>query len=484
MGIWGRRPERVQGRALAFLTGIKAPNASGRHCPTMNVASLLEKYDTRVPRYTSYPTAPHFSAAVSPDVYAAWLAELPREQPLSLYLHVPFCEQLCLYCGCTTSVVRRQAPRIAYAEAMAREIDMVADAIARRPRVTHIHWGGGTPTSLPAESLRTLMRKLRQRFDVADNADIAVELDPRHLPVDRLRALADIGITRASLGVQDFAPEVQRAVGRVQSAEITQSVADRMRRIGIESLNLDLMYGLPYQTPATVAVTARRALDLRPDRIAVFGYAHVPWMKRHQRLLPEASLPGASERYEQRESIARTLQASGYVPIGLDHFARPDDKLARAAAGGALRRNFQGYTEDTAPVLIGFGASAIGSFPLGYAQNQTRVPEYVAALAHGVLPIARGIAMTAEDRLRRDVIEQVMCRLSADLVTIAATHGADPAGLLTAGPRLAAMQEDGLIRWNGRVVEVTPAGRPFVRSVAAAFDTYLTAGEQRHATSV
>jgi oxygen-independent coproporphyrinogen-3 oxidase len=450
----------------------------------MNIASLLEKYDTRVPRYTSYPTAPHFSPAVSPSLYTAWLAELPAQQPLSLYLHVPFCEQLCLYCGCNTSVVRRNAPRVAYTEAMAREMDMVADAIGRRPRVTHIHWGGGTPTSLLAESLQALMRKLRHRFDVAADAEIAVELDPRHLPDDRLQALADIGITRASLGVQDFAPEVQQAVGRVQSQALTQSVADRLRRIGIESINLDLMYGLPYQTEATVAATARQALDLQPDRIAVFGYAHVPWMKRHQRLLPECALPSATQRYAQREAVARTLQAAGHVPIGLDHFARLDDKLARAASTGALRRNFQGYTEDAAPVLIGFGASAIGSLPLGYAQNQTRVPDYAAAIERGELPVARGIAITADDRLRREVIEQIMCRLNADLVAIAATHGANPAALLKAAPRLASMREDGLIRWNGRVVEVTPAGRPFVRSVAAAFDTYLAAGEQRHASAV
>jgi oxygen-independent coproporphyrinogen III oxidase len=361
---------------------------------------------------------------------------------------------------------------------------MVADAIGRRPRVTHIHWGGGTPTSLPAESLRALMRQLRHRFDVATDAEIAVELDPRHLPDDRLQALADIGITRASLGVQDFAPEVQQAVARVQSPALTQSVADRLWSIGIESINLDLMYGLPYQTEATVAATARQALDLQPDRIAVFGYAHVPWMKRHQRLLPEWALPDTTQRYAQREAVARTLQAAGYVPIGLDHFARPDDKLAQAATTNALRRNFQGYTVDSAPVLIGFGASAIGSLPQGYAQNHTRVPDYEVALERGELPVARGIAITADDRLRREVIEQIMCRLNADLVAIAATHGANPAALLKAAPRLASMRDDGLIRWNGRVVEVTQAGRPFVRSVAAAFDTYLAAGEQRHATTV
>ncbi len=466
------------------LIKIKDPPPPRPHVAGMDIATLLTRYDTRVPRYTSYPTAPHFSPAVTPEHTAAWLGRLPADQPLSLYLHVPFCEQLCLYCGCNTFVVRRDGPRIGYAEALVREIALAAAAIGGRRRVTHIHWGGGTPTALPARSLRHVMAELRAAFDVDANAEIAIELDPRHLPDDRLAALADMGVTRASLGVQDFEPEVQAAVGRIQSLALTKTVADRLRANGIAGLNIDLMYGLPYQTSQSVAETASRALELEPDRVAVFGYAHVPWMKRHQKLLPEAALPGPVERYAQREAVEQTIVAARYTAIGLDHFARPDDALSESAGRGEMRRNFQGYTTDTAPNLIGFGASAIGSLPQGYAQNATNLPEYLGAISRGRLPVARGIEISPDDRLRRDVIEQIMCRLHVDLHVIAKAHGADPGALTQAAPRLAPMQEDGLIKWNGSVVEVLPAGRPFVRSVAAAFDTYLQAGTARHATAV
>jgi len=450
----------------------------------MDIATLLERYDARVPRYTSYPTAPHFSAAVTPKDYADWLAELPASQPLSLYLHVPFCEQLCLYCGCNTAVVRHNGSRVSYAEAVGREIAMVAARIGGRRRVTHIHFGGGTPTALPAQSLIKLMAQLRAAFDVAADAEIAIELDPRHLPEDRLAAMTEIGITRASLGVQDFSPVVQQAVGRVQCYALTAKVAETLRARGIAGLNIDLMYGLPFQTAASVTETARRAAGLAPDRIAVFGYAHVPWMKKHQKLLPEAELPGAVERFAQRAAVEQTLLAEGYVAIGLDHFARPEDVLALAADEGEMRRNFQGYTTDDAPSLLGFGASAIGSVRQGYVQNHTGVPAYAGALARGELPVARGIAVSREDVLRRDVIESIMCRLRVDVVAVAAAHGFDADALLAAAPTLQAMQHDGLVTWNGRDVTVTPAGRPFVRSVAAAFDTYLTAGTERHARAV
>jgi len=450
----------------------------------MDIANFLARYDTRVPRYTSYPTAPHFSPAVTPDLYRSWLAALPSGEPVSLYLHVPFCEQLCFYCGCNTAVARREGPRIAYAEALIREIALGAAAIVRRPRVTHIHWGGGTPTALPARSLRHIMAELRATFDIDPNAEIAIELDPRHLQDDRLAALADMGVTRASLGVQDFEPAVQEAVGRIQSFPLTKSVADKLRAQGITALNVDLMYGLPHQTSQSVLETANLALQLEPDRVAVFGYAHVPWMKRHQKLMPEAALPGPVERYAQREAMEQAIVAAGYTTIGLDHFARPGDALSEAAGRGSMHRNFQGYTTDTAPTLIGFGASAIGSLPQGYTQNATNLPEYRGAISRGRLPVARGIAISPDDRLRRDVIEQIMCRLHVDLREIAAAHGADPGALIQAARRLAPMQEDGLIKWNGSVVEVLPAGRPFVRSVAAAFDTYLQVGTARHAAAI
>jgi oxygen-independent coproporphyrinogen-3 oxidase len=451
----------------------------------MDLPLFLQKYDTRVPRYTSYPTAPYFSNAVTAEVYKTWLADLPRDEPISLYVHVPFCEQLCLYCGCNTAVVRKEAPRLSYAEAVCREIGLVAEALGHCPRVVHIHWGGGTPTALPAESLTRIMRLLRGAFEVADDAEIAVELDPRHLPEDRLVALAEMGVTRASLGVQDFAPAVQQAVGRVQSYEMTENVAKRLRAMGINSLNVDLMYGLPLQTVDSVIETTKQTLDLGPDRVAVFGYAHVPWMKRHQALMPEAHMPNAPERFAQRQATEKVLTEAGYSTIGLDHFAKPDDGLAKAAAQGNMQRNFQGYTSDSAKVLLGFGASSIGSLPQGYVQNAPKVVDYTAALRKNHLPVEKGIAFSADDKLRGEVIQELMCRAQVDLAAVASRHGADVADLLKSKPKLEPMEQDGLIRWHDTTVEVTQEGRPFVRSVAAAFDAYAgSGGSARHSKAI
>ncbi len=439
----------------------------------MTNADLIARYDGRVPRYTSYPTAPHFSAAVGPDRYGAWLRDLAPDVPISLYLHVPFCDRLCLYCGCNTGVVRHEAPRRAYAALLEREVRLVAAQMGRR-RVSHVHWGGGTPTTLPADCLTGLMASVRTLFDVTDDAEIAIELDPTALPTDRLAALAAMGVTRVSLGVQDLNPAVQRAIGRLQSYEETEACAQAVRGIGVRTINFDFIYGFPLQNEQSVAETARRALGLEAGRVAVFGYAHVPWMKRHQALIQEATLPGAQARFDQRAAIGRVLeQEGGYLPVGLDHYARPDDALAQAAHHRQLHRSFQGYTTDAAPALIGLGASAIGCLPQGYIQNATRVPDYAQAIRAGQAATMRGVALSAEDRLRRAVIEQVMCDLHADLPGLARAHQADPAPLLAAAHRLEAFARDGLVSWDGAMVRVTEAGRPFVRNVAALFDAYL-----------
>jgi oxygen-independent coproporphyrinogen-3 oxidase len=288
-----------------------------------------------------------------------------------------------------------------------------------------------------------------------------------------------MGCNRASLGVQEFDPAVQAAVNRHQSYEQTRDCAEALRAAGVGSINLDLMYGLPHQTIAGVAATVGRALAIRPDRVAVFGYAHVPWMKKHQRLLPDAPA-----RFAQRQAAEEVILATGWRAIGLDHYARPEDGLARAAERGALRRNFQGYTADAAPVLLGIGASSIGSLPQGCAQNEAATPAWRDAVRAGRLPTRRGVALSAEDRLRRAVIERLMCAGEADLDAVVAGQGADAAGLRAAGPALAGMARDGLLAWDGRVVRLTAAGRPFVRSVAAAFDTYLRPAEGRHARAV
>jgi oxygen-independent coproporphyrinogen-3 oxidase len=444
----------------------------------MNHAELVARYDGRAPRYTSYPTAPHFSPAIGGQAYAGWLGQLPADVPLSLYLHVPFCDRLCYYCGCNTGVVRLESSRRYYAALLEREIALVAAFIGRRARVAHVHWGGGTPTSLPGDSLAGLMAQIRALFMVDADAEIAIELDPTSLAADCRQTLAEMGVTRISLGVQDLDPAVQKAIGRQQSYEQTEACAKAARELGVASLNLDLIYGLPLQTEKSVARTARRALDLGADRVAVFGYAHVPWMKKHQALIPEESLPGAAERFAQQRAIHRVLtDEGGYVAVGLDHYARPGDAMAEAATSRRLRRGFQGYTTDGAPALIGFGASAIGVLPQGYVQNAQTAAAYGKAIEAGGLATVRGIALGAEDRLRREIIERLMCDLEVDLVATARAHRTDAAPLLGEAEGLSRFVADGLARWDGRRIEVTEKGRPFLRSIAVLFDAYLKPDE-------
>ncbi|MDH5750643.1 MAG: oxygen-independent coproporphyrinogen III oxidase, partial [Rhodospirillales bacterium] len=330
---------------------------------------LSNKYDLRVPRYTSYPTAPHFNDSVTADVYRRWLGELDVDQNLSLYFHIPFCDEMCWFCGCYTKIVKRYEPVAEYLDTMLGEVDLIADILPARMKASHLHWGGGSPTMLTGEDWQRTIDKLRTRFEVTDNAEIAVELDPRTATEDYVRALATAGVNRASIGVQDFDPLVQQAINRIQPFDVTERVIGWLRKHGIENINMDLMYGLPHQTLARVEDMVAKTATLRPHRIALFGYAHVPWMKSHQKMIKEEDLPDANERWQQFELASERLVESGYVKLGLDHFALPDDDMAAALNENRLHRNFQGYTVDEAPVMLGFGASAIGSLPQGYVQN-------------------------------------------------------------------------------------------------------------------
>jgi oxygen-independent coproporphyrinogen-3 oxidase len=441
--------------------------------------------DQRVPRYTSYPTSPHFTPAVDEATYRGWLGALAPTQSLSLYLHVPFCRALCWYCGCHTKVVGHDEPIVAYTEALLREIDMVAAALPARLPVTHLHWGGGTPTIVGPKRFVEVMARLAERFATAPGAELAVEIDPRRLTAPLAAALAEAGINRVSFGVQSFDAEVQAAVNRVQTFATTAAAAEAVRKVGITRLNVDLLYGLPHQTVASCRDTVAKTLELAPDRLAVFGYAHLPSLKKHQQLIDEAALPDLDERLRQYQAISDALFAAGYVRIGLDHFARSDDELARALAEGRLHRNFQGYTTDAASALLGFGASAIGALPQGYVQNTVPIAQWRKTVMEGRLPVARGIALSADDRLRRDVIERLMCEMRVDLDEVAARHGAAEdafAGELDALRPLAAQ---GVVRLDERCVEVPEEARPLLRSVAAAFDAYLVrAPGQHHSRSI
>jgi len=445
----------------------------------------IAKYvNERVPRYTSYPTAPHFSAAVDADAYRDWLSGLRGSARLSLYLHVPFCRSLCWYCGCHTMVAGDRAAIDRYVAALEREVGLVADILSSRRKVAHVHWGGGTPTIVGAEAFERVMALLCRRFELEPEAEIAVEIDPRRLDESMAEALARSGVTRASLGVQSFDPRVQREVNRVQSLAQTQAAAAALRAAGIAALNVDLLYGLPHETEASCRETAAAALTLAPDRLAVFGYAHVPHLKRHQQRLDAAALPGAAERWRQEQAIAETLVAAGYWRIGLDHYARPADPLARAQKEGRLRRNFQGYTDDPAEALLGFGASAIGEAPQGYVQNTPRIAAWLKSVEAGSLATARGIALGEEDRLRRDVIERLMCDLRVDVAAMCRRRGLGAGALDGSLERLLPLVADGLVRLDGRVATIPEEARPLLRCVAAVFDAYLEPESGRHAVAV
>lgn len=440
-------------------------------------AARLALAERNVPRYTSYPTAPHFSAAVGPQIYAEWLSALHRTATLSLYIHVPFCTELCLYCGCNTRAVRRREPVDAYAGRLSDEIALLGSLRGRR--LTHLHWGGGTPSILGPQWLETIAAQLDSLFDLSALKEHAIELDPRRLDKPLVRTLAAIGVTRASLGVQDVSPRVQQAIGRNQPFELVERAVDALRAADIEKLNIDLMYGLPEQTVREVARSAELAASLGPQRLALFGYAHVPWFKTHQRLIDETVLPGLSERLAQAQTAAETLRGLGYQAVGLDHFALPEDELAVASRGKTLRRNFQGYTTDDAGALIGLGASAIGRLPQGFVQNAPDVAGYSRAVAAGRFATVKGIALSDDDRLRATIIERLMCDLAIDFDAFggAARFAAEISALNS-------LADEGLLRIDGTSIAVTEPGRPFVRIAAAAFDSYLAANQKRHSAAV
>jgi oxygen-independent coproporphyrinogen III oxidase len=439
-------------------------------------------YSARVPRYTSYPTAPHFHERVTQEFYGDWLETLPQAMPLSLYLHVPFCDTLCWFCGCHTTVVNRYEPVSEYFDILLREIEAVAAHVGPGHPVTHIHWGGGSPTMLKPQDILRLRAALQSHFEVTSDAEFAVEIDPRGLKHETVKALAEAGVTRASIGVQDCDIAVQKAINRIQPFAETRSAVERLREAGIARLNIDLVYGLPHQSLQRLAGTVEQTLTLRPQRFAVFGYAHVPHFKKHMRLIAESALPGAEARLEQFDMTHDLLCAAGYEAIGLDHFALPDDGLAVAQRDGRLARNFQGYTDDDAPALIGLGASSIGALPQGYVQNAPDVPKYREAILSGQLATARGKELSDDDRLRRAIIERLMCDMDVDLDAVAAPFGKSAADFRAECAALLPLIAAGFVAMSGPKISVS--NRAAMRLVAASFDAYLANANAVHAVAV
>lgn len=448
-------------------------------------SDLAKSYgQDRLPRYTSYPTAPHFSPTIGDADYRQWLRSIPLRQPASIYLHVPFCRSMCWYCGCHTSVTKRDDPIAIYASGLRTEARLVAETIDQRLPISHIHFGGGTPTIMTPETFADLVGTLRYSYFVLPDAEIAVEIDPRTLTEPMSDAVGYCGVNRASLGVQSFDPVVQRAINRLQSFEQTAQAVERLRRAGVGRLNFDLLYGLPFQTVESCFDTVARCIELRPDRFSVFGYAHIPSFKKHQRKIDEGALPDSIERHLQSETIAEALTEAGYVRIGLDHFALPDDNLAVAKREGRLRRNFQGYTDDSADSLIGLGASAIGRMPQGFVQNVVTTRDYFARIAEDRLATAKGYAFTPDDRFRADIIERIMCDMAVDLPQIARLHGRDPDAAIVDRSRLESLIADGAATMTGDLVSVRDGAEFLVRSVASAFDAHLARSAATHSRAV
>ncbi|MEM7777133.1 MAG: oxygen-independent coproporphyrinogen III oxidase [Pseudomonadota bacterium] len=444
------------------------------------MSELIRKYALPVPRYTSYPTAPQFTADVVGDTYETWLENLAPAANLSLYVHIPFCEALCWYCGCTTKATRQYAPVQNYLRSLVNEISRVTSHTRPSQTVSQIHWGGGSPNILRDDDVLRLVDALRAYFSVEDDVEFAVEVDPRTHTSERTEAFMRAGVTRLSIGVQDFDEGVQRAINRVQSFETTRAVIDGFRSYGVGSVNIDLVYGLPKQSVASTLRTIKKVLELRPDRIALFGYAHLPKRITHQRLISQEDLPDAVDRYQQSKQLAERLIEAGYVRIGLDHFALPTDPIATAPA----RRNFQGYTRDDSDALIGLGASAIGKLPQGYIQNATATHDYSRRVRDGGLAVVRGHTLSDEDRMRALVIERIMCDLKFPADELSRCFGERAAHLFEAAAELLRDDKDGLVAPSGRGFKVTSRGRPFVRTIAAYFDAYLERKAVLYSTGV
>lgn len=442
---------------------------------------LLARYATAAPRYTSYPTAVDWDAGADapfdPDAYPARLASAADArpgEPLSFYTHVPFCAELCLFCGCNVQISRSSERYDRYLDAVEAELETVAaSGIGRRP-IQQLHWGGGTPTSLDLAQLERLFGMIAERFTLGEGAEVSLEVDPRVTTREQIALLAELGFNRISLGIQDFEGDVQAAIKRIQSVDATRSLIDGARESGIESINVDLIYGLPHQTREGFARTIQEVLRLAPERVALFHYAHVPWMKKHQDAMDLDAMPGAEEKLDIFGDAVASFGDAGYEYLGLDHFALPGDELVVAARGGTLHRNFMGYTTQRGREMLSIGVSSIGEIDGAYVQNLPQEPAYVQAIAERGFATYRGHEITAEDRLRRDVILELMCNGRVDKARIEAEHGIrfDDEFALELG-ELAPMERDGLVELRPDALVLTDIGQVLMRNVAVPFDRHM-----------
>ncbi|WP_038050941.1 oxygen-independent coproporphyrinogen III oxidase [Thioalkalivibrio sp. ALJ1] len=442
---------------------------------------ILSRYDVSGPRYTSYPTAPQFHERFDDRAYAEAAQATNASgstRPLSLYLHVPFCDTVCFYCACNKVITGNYQRAQRYLQYLEREAELQGELFSTDRKVGQLHFGGGTPTYLGDEDLRLVMATLGRHFqlDTSDDREFSIEIDPRAIRPGTIPLLGELGFNRISLGVQDFDPNVQRAVNRIQPFEVTARAVEQARANGFSSTNFDLIYGLPLQTVETYSATLERALELRPERLAIYNYAHLPELFKTQRQIRDADLPDAAEKLAILETTIRRLTDAGYVYIGMDHFALPDDELAQAQRAGTLQRNFQGYSTRAKYDLVALGPTAIGKVGNTYSQNLRDMEAYYGRLDAGHLPVFRGIELSADDRLRRDVISELMCHSRIDYASIEARHGTVFTEVFAdALERLSGMEADGLVRIGSDRLDVLPRGRLLLRNVAMSFDAYLDA---------
>lgn len=428
-------------------------------------------FDARVPRYTSYPTAPHFAPEVGPGDFVRWIEAVPEFSEISLYVHVPFCRRLCWFCACRTQGTTSDEPVRAYVQVLKAELALLRAHLPRGVRLSRLHWGGGTPTLLGADLIRDLAERIEAVAPLAETGEFSVEIDPNEIDDARLDALAAAGMNRASIGVQDFDPKIQKAIGREQAYELTRDVAARIRDRGVASLNTDILYGLPFQTGPRIADSVQKLLSLSPDRVALYGYAHVPWMSRRQQMIPSDAMPTPEERLALFETARQLFLWDGYVEVGIDHFARPGDGMAQALRAGTLRRNFQGYTDDPAKVLIGLGASSISRFPQGYAQNASGTAEHTRAIREGHFSTHRGHAFRGEDLMRARIIEALMCDFRVSRAELLRDFDTD-AGRLAELFQSAKAAFGDMLHLSDEGLFIPERARPLTRMIARAFDAY------------
>jgi oxygen-independent coproporphyrinogen-3 oxidase len=431
----------------------------------------LGLFDAKVPRYTSYPPATKFSNDVSGAVFRDWVGAIAPGSAISVYVHVPFCRRLCWFCACRTQGTRSDAPVIAYVETLKQEVENLRKILPEGVQIARLHWGGGTPTLLQPAQMTALAETITDAMPLTEGAEFSVEIDPNEIDDSRLDALAAAGMNRASIGVQDFDEDIQQAIGRIQGYEVTRRTVEALRSHGIQSLNADILYGLPHQNQSRIAESVQMLLSLSPDRVALYGYAHVPWMAKRQAMIPTDALPSPEERLHLFNTARRLFLWDGYDEIGIDHFARPTDSMAKAARTGHLRRNFQGYTDDTCDVLIGLGASAISKFPQGFAQNASGTAQYQACVREGQMATGRGHVFKGEDLWRARMIEMLLCEFRIETAPIVETYDVDRARIATLY-RNAANAFPDMVRITDEGFEITDAGRPLARMIARAFDGY------------